>query len=137
MKQNPLNEGVLTGNFTGISPVTRAMARARACELTLIAGRTALEVTLADYEQAKRELTGESDLDRQDALLDALPESKRWNVVDGSQGRQVSESPSEDGDKESRSEIEQPVDAGAEEADGIGRCLQPALPRKPDNVGRK
>ncbi|MEO6994010.1 MAG: hypothetical protein ABI273_10295 [Lacunisphaera sp.] len=125
MKKNPLNKGVLTENSAGIGPVTRAMVQARARELALIAGRTAHEVTQADYEQAKRELTGESDVDRQDALLDALPESKRWDPVPGSEGQQVPESPSEDEDDEGRSETEQLVDEGAEEAD-LDRMQQAA-----------
>ncbi|MEO6569204.1 MAG: hypothetical protein ABIO94_10620 [Opitutaceae bacterium] len=62
-------------------------------------------------------MTGESDIDRQDALLDALPESKRWDPVPGSEGRQVPESPSEDEDDEGRSETEQLVDEGALEAE--------------------
>jgi len=125
MKKNPLNQGVLTNNFAGIGPVTRPMVHARARELALIAGRSAQEVTQADYGQAKRELTGESDGDRQDEVLDALPESKRWDPVPGSEGRQIEESPSEDEDDEGRSETEQLVDAGAAEAER-DRMLQAA-----------
>jgi hypothetical protein len=50
---------------------TRKMAQARARELAVIAGRPACHVIQSDYEQAKRELTGESDRERQDAILDA------------------------------------------------------------------
>jgi hypothetical protein len=125
MKTNPLNTGMLTQNFTGIGPVTRAMVQARARELAVIAGRAPPYVTQVDYQQAKRELTGESDIDRQDALLDALPESKRWDPIPESAGRQASESPSEDEDAEGRSETEQLVDEGAEEADR-DRMLQAA-----------
>jgi hypothetical protein len=125
MKKNPLNQGVLTENFVGIGPATRAMARARAAELSAIAGRGPAEVTQADYERAKRELTGESDIDRQDALLDALPESKRWDSIPGSEGREVPETPSEDEDDEGRSETEQLVEEGAMEAER-DRMLQAA-----------
>jgi hypothetical protein len=106
----------LTENSTGIGPVTRAMVHARAGELALIAGRTPPQVSQIDYERAKRELTGESDLDRQDAVLEALPESKRWDPVPGSSGHQAPESASEDEDDEGRSETEQLVDEGVEEA---------------------
>jgi hypothetical protein len=116
MNHNPLNQGVLTENFTGIGPVTREMVRARARNLALIAGRVPPHVDQTDYEQAKRELTGESDMDRQEEILEALPESERWDPVPGSSGRQVAESPSEDEDDEGRSETEQLVDEGAEEA---------------------
>ena len=117
MNKNPLNKGVLTENFRGIGPVTRAMVQARAQELAVLAGHAPPHVTQAEYQQAKRELTGESDTDRQDAILDALPEAKRWDPVPGSEGRQTPESPSEDEDDEGRSETEQLVDEGAEEAE--------------------
>jgi len=55
----------------GPGAVTRAMVHARTRELALRAGRTAMQISQQDYEAAKRELTGESDSDRQDALLDA------------------------------------------------------------------
>ena len=125
MKTNPLNKGMLTNNTAGIGPVTREMVHARARELALMAGRASSDVSQADYEQAKRELTGESDVDRQNAVLDALPETKRWDPVPGSEGRQAPESPSEDEDDEGRSETELLVDEGAEEAER-DRMLQAA-----------
>ena len=117
MGKNPLNKGVLTDNSTGIGMVTREMVRARAQELALLAGHAPPQVRQSDYEQAKRELTGESDIDRQDAILEALPETKRWDPVPGTTGVQAPESPSEDEDDEGRSETEQLLDEGAEEAE--------------------
>lgn len=117
MKKNPLNKGVLTENSTGLGSVTRGQVQARARELSAIAGRVPPHVTQADYEQAKRELTGESDLDRQEAVLESIPEAKRWDPVPGSAGHQAPESPSEDEDEEGRSETEQLVDEGAIEAE--------------------
>jgi hypothetical protein len=125
MGKNPLSKGILTENSVGIGTVTRAMVHERARELALIAGRVPPHVSQAEYEQAKRELTGESDIDRQEALLESMPESKRWDPVPGSAGRQVPEAPSEDEDDEGRSETEQLVDEGAEEADR-DRMLQAA-----------
>lgn len=52
------------------SPVNREMVHRRACELAVIAGRAHALVTQSDYEQAKWELTGVSDPDRQTAILD-------------------------------------------------------------------
>jgi hypothetical protein len=49
--------------------VTRERVHARARELALLAGRPPPHVAQVDYEQAKRDVTGESDLDRQEALL--------------------------------------------------------------------
>jgi len=112
-----MNEGVISENFSGIGPVSRKMVHQRASELALISGRKAQDVLQADYEQAKRELTGESDLDRQDAVLDSLPESKRWDPVPGSTGHETPGSQSEDMDDEGRSESEQLVDQGVQEAD--------------------
>ena len=117
MGKNPLNKGVLTDNSTGIGTVTREMVRARARELALLAGHAPPQVRQSDYEQAKRELTGEPDIDRQDAILDALPETKRWDPVPGTTGVQTLESPSEDEDDEGRSETEQLVGEGVEEAE--------------------
>ena len=57
---------------SGISPVTREMVHQRTRELTAIAGRDPRHVLQTDYEQAKRELTGEIDGDRQQAVLNAL-----------------------------------------------------------------
>jgi hypothetical protein len=126
MGKNPLSKGVISENFAGIGTVTREMVHARARELALVAGRPGGHVTQADYEQAKRELTGESDIDRQDAILESMPESERWDPVPGSAGTQVPENPSEDEDDEGRSETEQLVDEGAEEADR-DRMVQAAL----------
>ncbi len=117
MDKNPLNKGVVTKKPPGIGQVTREMVQARTRALALIAGRAPPEVSHTDYEQAKRELTGESDVDRQDAILDSLPETKRWDPVPGSAGRQAPESPSEDEDDEGRSETELLVDEGVEAAE--------------------
>jgi len=52
---------------------TREMVQTRARELALAAGRIAPHMSQEDYEQAKRELTGETDGDRQQAVLDSIP----------------------------------------------------------------
>lgn len=52
--------------------VTREMIAARTRELALRAGRIPPYVVQTDYEQAKRELTGETDVDRQEALISAV-----------------------------------------------------------------
>ena len=49
--------------------VTPEMVRARTVELAINAGRTSIEIRQRDYEQAKRELTGETDFDRQHSVL--------------------------------------------------------------------
>lgn len=45
------------------------MVRSRTVELAIRAGRSPIEIRQRDYEQAKRELTGETDFDCQQAVL--------------------------------------------------------------------
>ena len=117
MKKNPVSKGILAENFAGVGPVTRAMVHTRAVELALINGRTAHAMSQNDWDQAWRELAGGSDLDAKEILLESAPESLRWNPVPGSSGHQAPESPSEDEDEEGRSETEQLVDQGVEDAE--------------------
>jgi hypothetical protein len=70
-----------------------------------------------DYEQAKRELTGEPDADVQEAVLESIPDSERWDSVRGSTGRHTPESFGEDEDSEGRSESAQLVEEGIKEAE--------------------
>ena len=50
----------------------RKAVNRRTHELAALAGRVAPHVCQSDYEQAKRDISGESDGARQDAVLDAL-----------------------------------------------------------------
>ena len=79
MNKNPLNKGVLMENGVGIGTVTPEMVEERANELAAIAGRIPPQASVVDLEQAKRELTGESDTDLQAAILQSIPESLRWD----------------------------------------------------------
>jgi hypothetical protein len=112
MKTNPLKEGALTENSAGIGTVTRKMVRERAIELAVINGRSAQEVSKSDWEQAKRELTGDSDPDPNEAVLESAPESERWDPVPGSTGQKVPAASSADEDDEGRSDNERLVDEG-------------------------
>jgi hypothetical protein len=112
MKTNPLKEGVLTENSAGIGTVTRKMVRERAVELAVINGRSAQEMSKSDWEQAKRELTGDSDTDANEAALELAPESERWDPVPGSEGHKVPVASGEDEDDEGRSDNERLVDEG-------------------------
>jgi len=117
MKTNPLKDGVLTDNSTGIGTVTREMVRDRAVELAANNGRSAQNVTKSDWEQAKRELTGKPEADPTGALLESAPESERWDPVSGSSGGKVPVAPGEDEDEEGRSDNERLVDEGMAEAE--------------------
>lgn len=56
--------------LTRVRSVTREMVYSRTIEIAKIAGRNSHQIKQLDYERAKRELTGESDFDKQQALLD-------------------------------------------------------------------
>lgn len=112
MKTNPLKQGVLTENSTGIGTASRAMVLARAVELAAINGRAAAEVSKSDWEQAKLELTGDPGTDSKDAILESAPESERWDPLPGSTGGKVRVAGSEDEDAEGRSDNERLVDEG-------------------------
>jgi hypothetical protein len=112
MNGNPLKQGILTENSAGIGTVTRAMVRERAVELALINGRSAKDVSKSDRDQARRELTGEPDTDPKDAVLEAAPESERWDPAPSSEGHKAPASPSADEDDEGRSDQERLVEEG-------------------------
>jgi hypothetical protein len=114
---NPLKQGVLAENSEGIGTVTRKMLRERAGEIAVINGRSALHISKSDWEQAKRELTGQSDVDPKEAELEAAPESERWDPVPGSAGNRVPAAPSADEDEEGRSDNERLVEEGIADAE--------------------
>ena len=102
----------MTENSAGIGTVTHKMVQERAVELAVINGRSAQDVSKADWEQAKQELTGDSDTDSNEAVLESAPESERWDPVPGSTGHKVPAAPSADEDDEGRSDNERLVDEG-------------------------
>jgi len=57
------------GISTAFTLVTPHMVRSRTEELAIRAGRSSMEIRQSDYERAKRELTGETDFERQQAVL--------------------------------------------------------------------
>jgi hypothetical protein len=117
MEKNSPNKDVLTANSIVTGPVTRDMVHARARERALNAGRSPLQVSQVDYEDARRELTGESDVDRQEAMLYSMPEAKTGDIVPDSNGHQVPESPNEDEDIEGSNASAQLVEDGINEAE--------------------
>jgi hypothetical protein len=116
MSNNPLKHGAFTENSSGLGTVTRKMVRVRAAELALLDGKLSSEATKSHFAQAKRELTGATDEDPQEAVLDAAPESERWVPVPGSTGHIVPVGDGEDEDGEGRSDEEQLVEEGIAEA---------------------
>jgi hypothetical protein len=112
MKTNPLKQGALTENSTGVGTVSRKMVRERAVELAVIDGRSAVEVSKSDWDQAKGELTGDPDTDPKAVALESALESERWDPVPGSNGHKAPVAPSADEDDEGRSDNERLVDEG-------------------------
>lgn len=117
MSTNPLKQDDLTENSVGLGTVTRAMVRARAVELAVINGRSAQDVSKTEWEQAKRELMGEPDIDLKDAILESAPESGRWNPLPGSTGHKVPAVASDDEDDEGRSDNERLTEEGISAAE--------------------
>jgi hypothetical protein len=117
MKTNPLKDGAVTENSAGIGTVTRKMVRERAVELAVINDRSAQNVSKSDWEQAKREKTGGSDMDPQEAVLESVPESERWDPAPGSTGHKVPVAAGDDEDDEGRSDNQRLVEEGVAEAE--------------------
>ncbi len=73
--------GVISAGRPGVVTVTRQQVQERTRAIALRAGRMAPHVLQADYEQAKREMTGTAEPERQEAILDAardVPVRDRW-----------------------------------------------------------
>jgi hypothetical protein len=117
MKIDPPKEGAIIINSTGIGTVTRKMVRERAAELAVINGRSAQDASKSDWEQAKRELTGEPDTDPKETVLESAPESERWDPLPGSSGHIVPVPSVDDEDEEGRSFSERLVEEGVQEAE--------------------
>jgi hypothetical protein len=107
-----MKQGVLTEHSAGLGSVSRKTVRERAIELAVINGRSAQDVSKSDWEQAKRELTGDSDTDSNETVLESAPESERWDPVHGSTGHKAPVASSDDEDDEGRSDNERLVDEG-------------------------
>jgi hypothetical protein len=117
MKIDPLKQGVLTENSAGIGTVTRKMVRERAAELAVIDGRSAQDASKSDWDEAKRELTGEPERDPNEVALESAPESERWDPFAGSIGHKTLVTSNDDEDNEGRSDSERLVEEGVAEAE--------------------
>ena len=117
MKTNPLKDGIISENSAAVGTVTAKMVRERAADLAIIDGHLSHDATASHFAQAKRELTGVPDMDPKDAILEAAPESERWDPVPGSTGTKARVAPSEDEDEEGRSDNERLVEGGIAEAE--------------------
>ena len=117
MNPNPQKQGVLTENASGLGVVTRQMVLTRARELAVINRRSLHDMIESDWAQAKRELTGQPELDPKTVILESAPEAARWDPLPGDTGRKVPAAASEDEDEEGRSDNEKLTEAGVAEAE--------------------
>ena len=100
--------------FKTTGSVSRERVNDRTHELAALSGRASPQIVQADYEQAKRDVTGESDHDRQDAILDSPPPPDPGL---GSTRRRVPDATTEEENREERSLEEQTFEAGARKAE--------------------
>jgi hypothetical protein len=137
MNKNPLNKGVLTENAIGIGTVTPAMVEARARELAVIAGRVPPQPSQVDYEQAKRELTGEPEMDLQEAALELIPESEGWDPVPGSTGSHTRTRLAKTRTAKDGARVRSLSKKESKRQSTIRCSKQPAPPRKRTNANRE
>jgi hypothetical protein len=113
MKENRIEEGRFIEHAQGLGTVTPAMVRQRARELAVINGRSPHHFLDSDFEQARRELTGEEGLVPEPTAADELPESSRWDPVPESVGQEALKVPAPD----EQTFAEKLVEEGVEEAE--------------------
>lgn len=116
MNTNPLQEGALIIMGVGIGTVTLGMVRERAAELAVINGRPAHDVSKSDWDAAKRELTGRSNLDPKQVLLESVSESERWDPMPGSAEHESPASFNDAEDEDGRGDSQRLFEEGVEEA---------------------
>ncbi len=123
MKTNPLKQGSISANLTGLGAITWEMVKKRASEIALINARADGQIQEADWIEAMKELTGETD---EDPLLgfELLSEANT------SKPRRGYETPSEDTDHEGHSTSARLVEQGIEEAehDTMVRAVEKPTP---------
>jgi hypothetical protein len=112
MTRNPLKDGNISENSSGIGTVTREMVRGRAEDLAMINGDWLRKVSTSDYEQARQELTGGPETAPEEVAVESAPESERWDPVPGSTGQKVPVPSNDDEDEEGRSDNERLVEEG-------------------------
>jgi hypothetical protein len=112
MTRNPLKDGNISENSAGIGTVTRKMVLGRAEEQAIINGSWLHKASPSDFERARQQLTGEPDMEPQEATLESAPESGRWDPVPGSTGHKTPAPSNDDEDEEGRSDNERLVEEG-------------------------
>jgi hypothetical protein len=89
-------EGRLSDHGEGLGTVTREMVMVRARQIAVLNGRSEKNVLDSDFSEARRELLGEDEINREPTAEEKLPEDKRWDPVPGSEGHKVPAMPPDD-----------------------------------------
>ena len=110
MNTNPLKQGNIAVNLSGIGTVSWEMVKQRASEIAVINGRTDGRIQESDWEEARRELTGAVE-------ADPTAGTEGWSSTIGGRGKVAPESPGEDTDQEGHSTSAQLVELGLQEAE--------------------
>lgn len=95
----PLHEGTIMIHGNGVRTISYEMIRNRASELAVIDGRLAQDASKADWDEAEQELTTGAEL----ASLESVPESDRWNPIQGTTGQEAAVEFDDNEDQEGRS----------------------------------
>lgn len=83
-----INEDYGPSRGESVLPISRERLHRRTRELAQLAGRGPAGVLQADYEQARCDLTGERDRERQEAKLEPILDDEN-EEADGSEGSDV------------------------------------------------
>lgn len=122
--------------FKGTPQVSREQVHARARELALQAGRQLFEVTLADYQRARREILGTYDAKAQEAALEPIEELQVDTASMDASVSQKEDSPFDEEDEEGRGDSAALTDSGvlrAEREQAVGALShQKTLTRSDD-----
>ena len=117
MKKTSVNKTASAKPSTTTGPANHKAVKAITRKSALVAGRDPPPVTQVSRTPAKRKQAGGTGEGPEETEIESVPETKPWDLVPGSTGHQVPDSPSEDEDDEGRSKTEQLVDDGAVEAE--------------------
>jgi hypothetical protein len=115
MKIDTLTEDAINIHSTGAGTLTRNTVRERAVQPAVIYDRSA-RASKSDWEQPKRELTGEPDTYLNEALLESAPEPKRRDQQPGFTGHMVPVASLDEEDAEGRCYSERLFEEGFKEA---------------------
>ncbi len=116
MKINLHKETALIEESGDAGKISRKLVRERAVEVAISHGRTAQDVSKADWEQAKRDLTIETETDLREPERESAAESEGWAMVMGSTGHKIRVPSGDEEDDEGRSDVERLVVEGVREA---------------------